>query len=119
MDISGQVLQIVGDRLSVSYRRFAPGFRDRILARNTRTAQAMQAHNANFIGGEIGGGANALFQTIARPVLTLASYATSEKQIFLCSSSIPPGGRRPWDGDYWAARLRPTTAYTKTPKAGR
>jgi phytoene dehydrogenase-like protein len=72
--------------------RFAPGFRDRILARHTFDSAALEAHNANMIGGDIGGGANDLWQFIARPVLTRDPYATPNERLFLCSSSTPPGG---------------------------
>jgi phytoene dehydrogenase-like protein len=94
----------MNQRIELQIERFAPGFRDRIIARHTRTAQAMQAHNANFIGGDIGGGANDLWQTIARPVLALDPYATGDEQIFLCSSSTPPGGGVHGMCGYWAAR---------------
>jgi phytoene dehydrogenase-like protein len=72
--------------------RFAPGFRDRVLARHTRTAREMEGYNANMIGGDIGGGANTLRQFIARPVARLDPYATPNDRLFLCSSSTPPGG---------------------------
>jgi phytoene dehydrogenase-like protein len=84
--------------------RFAPGFRDRILARHTRNTAAMQQHNPNYVGGDIGGGANDLWQMIARPVLRLDPYATSDEGIFLCSSSTPPGGGVHGMCGYWAAR---------------
>jgi phytoene dehydrogenase-like protein len=84
--------------------RFAPGFRRLILARHTRNAVAMQQYNANYIGGDIGGGANDLWQMIARPVLQLDPYATSDDEIFLCSSSTPPGGGVHGMCGYGAAR---------------
>jgi phytoene dehydrogenase-like protein len=72
--------------------RFAPGFRDRILARHTFDTIALERHNSNLIGGDIGGGSNALSQVIARPILKWDPYSTPNPQIFLCSSSTPPGG---------------------------
>jgi len=70
--------------------RFAPGFRDRILARHTMNTAQLQTHNANLIGGDIGGGANTLSQIITRPFLKLDPYATPNPRIFLASSSTPP-----------------------------
>ncbi len=72
--------------------RFAPGFRDLILARHTFNSHQMQAYNANYVGGDISGGANNLAQLIARPVIRMNPYSTPHPKIFLCSSSTPPGG---------------------------
>ncbi|TFH33973.1 MAG: NAD(P)/FAD-dependent oxidoreductase [Anaerolineales bacterium] len=72
--------------------RFAPGFRDRILARHTMTAQALEAYNPNYIGGDINAGALDWRQFFARQVLRRTPYATSDPMIYLCSSSTPPGG---------------------------
>lgn len=72
--------------------RFAPGFRDRVLARHIRTARDLEGYNANMIGGDIGGGANTLRQFIARPVARIDPYTTPNERLFLCSSSTPPGG---------------------------
>jgi phytoene dehydrogenase-like protein len=72
--------------------RFAPGFRDRVLARHTMAPAEMQAHNANYVGGDINGGAADLRQFVARPVLGLHPWATPVPGLYLCSSSTPPGG---------------------------
>ena len=72
--------------------RFAPGFRDRILARHSMGPAALEAHNANEIGGDIAGGAADWRQLAARPVPTLAPWATPDPQLFLCSASTLPGG---------------------------
>lgn len=72
--------------------RFAPGFRDQVLARAARGPALLEAENANLIGGDISGGSNELGQLFARPVSALAPYATPNPRIFLCSSSTPPGG---------------------------
>jgi len=72
--------------------RFAPGFRDIILARHTMNTVVMEAYNANYIGGDIGGGANNLSQLFARPALRAAPYRSSARGIYLCSASTPPGG---------------------------
>jgi phytoene dehydrogenase-like protein len=84
--------------------RFAPGFRDRILARHTMNTAQFEAHDANIIGGDIGGGANNLSQFLARPVVALDPYATANRRIFLCSSSTPPGGGVHGMCGYWAAQ---------------
>ncbi|MBW3552733.1 MAG: NAD(P)/FAD-dependent oxidoreductase [Gemmatimonadetes bacterium] len=80
------------EAMEAQIERFAPGFRDRILARHTRTAVELEAYNANMIGGDIGGGANTLRQFLARPVARLDPYATPNERLFLCSSATPPGG---------------------------
>ncbi len=69
--------------------RFAPGFRTRILARHTMNSSAMERHNANLIGGDIGGGANTVKQLLVRP--SPGFYRTPLRNVYLCSSSTPPG----------------------------
>jgi len=72
--------------------RFAPGFRDRIVARRTMNAAQFEAYNANVVGGDIGGGANTLLQFVTRPFPSLDPYATPNRRIYIGSSSTPPGG---------------------------
>lgn len=72
--------------------RFAPGFTDRVLARHVLSCAELESMNPNLIGGSITGGANNLWQLVARPVLSSAPYRTPIKGIYLCSSSTPPGG---------------------------
>ncbi|HYK75385.1 MAG TPA: NAD(P)/FAD-dependent oxidoreductase [Daejeonella sp.] len=72
--------------------RFAPGFRDIILARNTMNSLQMEAYNPNYIGGDINGGVIDIGQLFTRPALRLSPYKTSAKGIYICSSSTPPGG---------------------------
>lgn len=72
--------------------RFAPGFRERILARHTFNTDQLQAYNANYFGGDINGGAMDWRQLFTRPVLRWSPYRTSEKGLYICSSSTPPGG---------------------------
>jgi phytoene dehydrogenase-like protein len=72
--------------------RFAPGFRDRILARSVMGPRDVERHNANYVGGDINGGVQDLRQVVARPVARLVPYATPNPGIYLCSSSTPPGG---------------------------
>jgi phytoene dehydrogenase-like protein len=84
--------------------RFAPGFRDLILARHTRTAAGYELYNPNCIGGDINGGVQDLRQIFARPVPGLTPYATDCAGLYLCSSSTPPGGGVHGMCGYHAAR---------------
>ena len=79
-------------RVEAQIERFAPGFRQRILARHTLTAVEMQAYNPNYIGGDINGGVQDLWQLYTRPVASLSPYTTPVPGLSLCSSSTPPGG---------------------------
>jgi phytoene dehydrogenase-like protein len=72
--------------------RFAPGFTQRILARHVSSPAQLEKMNPNLVGGTITGGANDLWQLIARPTLSTAPYRTPKKGVYLCSSSTPPGG---------------------------
>jgi len=90
--------------LESQIERFAPGFRDRILARRTMNTTQYQAHDANFIGGDIAGGANNLLQFLTRPFPSLDPYATPNRRIYIGSSSTPPGGGVHGMCGYWAAR---------------
>ena len=72
--------------------RFAPGFKDVILARHTFNTSQMQAYNPNYIGGDINGGVLDIGQLFTRPALRLSPYQTSKKGLYLCSASTPPGG---------------------------
>ncbi len=72
--------------------RFAPGFRDVVLARHTAGASWYEAHNESFVGGDIAGGSHAGTQLVLRPGLGLRAYRTPNRRFFLCSASTPPGG---------------------------
>jgi phytoene dehydrogenase-like protein len=72
--------------------RFAPGFRERILAAHTMDTKDMEAYNPNNVGGTINGGVQDIRQLFTRPALRLSPYRTSAKGIYLCSASTPPGG---------------------------
>jgi phytoene dehydrogenase-like protein len=73
--------------------RFAPGFRDRMLAKAILGPAAFEAYNANDVGGDIGGGRQDLGQLLTRPSWRLFDpYATPDPSLFLCSASTPPGG---------------------------
>jgi phytoene dehydrogenase-like protein len=84
--------------------RFAPGFRDLVVARFTRSAIEIERYNPNYIGGDINSGMSDLGQLFFRPMLKADPYATSAPDIFLCSSSTPPGGGVHGMCGYWAAR---------------
>jgi phytoene dehydrogenase-like protein len=92
------------DSIERQIERFAPGFRDTILARHVMPPQALESHNPNLVGGDVGGGANGLAQVLFRPVPRWNPYATSNPRLFLCSSSTPPGGGVHGMCGYWAAR---------------
>jgi phytoene dehydrogenase-like protein len=85
--------------------RFAPGFRQRVLARSTMSAAAFEGYNPNCVGGDITGGVQDLRQFYARPVLSRAPYKTPVKGFYLCSSSTPPGGGVHGMCGYHAARV--------------
>ena len=72
--------------------RFAPGFREQILATATRSAPEMATYNANYVGGDISAGANTAKQIALRPRTALNPYKIGVPGVYLCSSSTPPGG---------------------------
>ncbi|MFD0792884.1 phytoene desaturase family protein [Mucilaginibacter litoreus] len=72
--------------------RYAPGFREVVLARHTMNTVDMQEYNPNYIGGDINGGVLDLGQLFTRPALRLSPYKTSQKGLYICSASTPPGG---------------------------
>jgi phytoene dehydrogenase-like protein len=72
--------------------RYAPGFRDCILQRHSMTAMNLESYNANYVGGDINGGVQDLGQLFTRPVIRLSPYTTPNPDLFICSSSTPPGG---------------------------
>lgn len=88
---NGSAFDMTG-RIEAQIERFAPGFRDRILAKNTMTTLDLESWNANLVGGDINGGLMNLRQFVARPVARANPYSTSAPGLYLCSSSTPPGG---------------------------
>jgi phytoene dehydrogenase-like protein len=83
------------DRTGVIERqieKLAPGFKDLILARHTMDTAALETYNANYIGGDVIGGAVDISQLFTRPALRSSPYRTSAKGLYLCSASTPPGG---------------------------
>jgi phytoene dehydrogenase-like protein len=89
--------------IEAQIERFAPGFRKLILARHTMNSAQYEAHDANFIGGDIAGGANGLLQFITRPFPSLDPYATPNERIYICSSSTPPGAGVHGMCGFWSA----------------
>jgi phytoene dehydrogenase-like protein len=80
------------ERIENQIERFAPGFRDRVLARVTKTAAEVESYNPNYVGGDVNGGLATLRQTVFRPTVKWNPYRTALKGVYLCSSSTPPGG---------------------------
>ncbi len=80
------------DALERQIERFAPGFRDLILARHVTAPAGFEAYNPNYVGGDIGGGAHSGLQLVFRPTVGLRAYVTPNPALFLCSASAPPGG---------------------------
>jgi phytoene dehydrogenase-like protein len=94
----------MSERIEAQIERFAPGFRDLILARNVRTAVEMEAYNPNYVGGDINAGVQDLFQLFTRPAVRLNPYSTPLPNVFLCSSATPPGGGVHGMSGYYAAQ---------------
>jgi len=101
--------------IEAQIERFAPGFRDRILARHTMNTVQFETHDANFIGGDIAGGANTLLQFLARPFPSLNPYCTPNRRLFLASSSTPPGGGVHGMCGYWAGQAALKRVFGRTP----
>lgn len=80
------------ERIESQVERFAPGFRDLILARHTMDTAWLESYNPNLVGGDINGGAATLAQLFSRPVARLVPYSTPDPRVFLCSASTPPSG---------------------------
>lgn len=92
------------ERIEAQVERFAPGFRDLILARHAMDPAALEAHNANLVGGDVAGGANDLRQILFRPTPRVVPYTTPVEGLYLCSASTPPGGGVHGMCGYHAAR---------------
>ena len=80
------------DLIENQIERYAPGFRDCILAKSTKNTLELEHYNANYMGGDINGGVQDIWQFFTRPVARLVPYSTPAEDIFICSSSTPPGG---------------------------
>jgi phytoene dehydrogenase-like protein len=81
----------LGDVVTAQVERFAPGFRDLVIGRNVMTAAQEEQHNANYVGGDIAGGATTPWQMVMRPVPRWDPYRTPIDGVYLCSASTPPG----------------------------
>jgi len=99
----GSQLDMTGP-IEAQIERFAPGFRDLVLARHTMNTAEMESYNPNYIGGDINGGVQDLRQLFTRPVARWVPYSTPDEKIFICSSSTPPGGGVHGMCGYYAAR---------------
>jgi phytoene dehydrogenase-like protein len=94
----------MADRIEAQIERFAPGFRDRILARSVKTAADMERYNPGYVGGDINAGAATLRQTFGRPTMRWNPYRTPLSGVYLCSASTPPSGGVHGMCGMWAAR---------------
>ena len=90
--------------IEAQVERFAPGFTRLIAARSAMDTRAVEAHNRNYVGGDINGGAQDIRQLFTRPVARAVPYATPLPGVFLASASTPPGGGVHGMCGYWAAR---------------
>jgi phytoene dehydrogenase-like protein len=97
------------ERIESQIERFAPGFKDCILARHTMSAPDFEKYNPNYVGGDISGGIQDLMQIVARPSLRKTPYIMPVKGLFICSSSTPPGGAVHGMCGYHAARAALST----------
>jgi phytoene dehydrogenase-like protein len=94
----------VSSRIEAQIERFAPGFRDLILAKRVRTAMEMEAYNPNYVGGDINTGVQDVFQMFTRPAVRLNPYTTPLENVYLCSTATPPGGGVHGMSGYYAAQ---------------
>ena len=92
------------ERIESQIERFAPGFRDRILARSVMSTAQLEDYNPNYVGGDINGGIQDFRQLFTRPTLSLTPYSTPARGLYICSSSTPPGGGVHGMCGYHAAR---------------
>jgi phytoene dehydrogenase-like protein len=89
---SDAIRETMAARIEAQIERFAPGFRDCVLARTITTPAALERGNANLVGGDVGGGATTLSQLVTRPTRQLDPYRTPLPGVYLCSAATPPGG---------------------------
>jgi phytoene dehydrogenase-like protein len=80
------------DRIEAQLERFAPGFRDTVIARHVADSSWYERYNENFVGGDIAGGSHGGLQLFFRPTFNAAPYRTPNPRLFICSASTPPGG---------------------------
>ena len=82
----------VSEHIERQIERFAPGFRERVLAHRVMAPAALEHYNANYVGGDISGGVQDWRQLFTRPAVRWTPYATPDKRLFICSAATPPGG---------------------------
>ena len=111
---NGSTVDMTG-RIEAQVERFAPGFRDRIMARSVMAPADYQRYNPNDIGGDINGGAQDARQLVTRPVARLDPYSTPARGLYLCSSSTPPGGGVHGMCGYHAARSALRRSFGRRP----
>jgi phytoene dehydrogenase-like protein len=106
------------ERVTKVFERFAPGFRDIVVAVRSVPAARLADHNANLVGGDIGVGGNTLYHALAGPTPRLNPWSTPIPKVYLCSSATPPGGGVHGMSGYYAARtvLRREFGIKKLPK---
>jgi phytoene dehydrogenase-like protein len=92
------------ERIEKQIERFAPGFRELVLARSVTTPADLERRNRNLVGGDLNGGPATLWRLLARPVLSSSPYRTPARGLYLCSASTPPGGGVHGMCGYLAAR---------------
>jgi phytoene dehydrogenase-like protein len=92
------------DRIEAQLERFAPGFRERILARHAMSPADFERYNENYVGGDISGGVMDAWQIFTRPAVRWNPYTTPARNLFICSASTPPGAGVHGMCGYYAAR---------------
>jgi phytoene dehydrogenase-like protein len=92
------------ERVEQQIDRFAPGWRDLVLARHVTPPLALESYNANYVGGDIAAGASDGLQVVLRPIITIDPYRAGTRHLYLCSASTPPGGGVHGMCGYWAAK---------------
>jgi phytoene dehydrogenase-like protein len=101
----------MSERIENQIERFAPGFRSLVLARSALSPAQLEQHNANLVGGDINGGAATITQLFTRP--TIQTYTTRIKDLYICSSSTPPGGGVHGMCGYHAAQIALRKSFTR------
>ncbi len=91
-------------RIEAQVERFAPGFRDLIAGRHAMDTAALEAYDANLVGGDINGGMFSLGQLFTRPSPRVRPYTTPNPRVFICSAATPPGGGVHGMCGWWAAQ---------------
>lgn len=92
------------ERIEAQIERFAPGFRNRVIARSSTSPADLERYNPNYVGGDIASGVQDLGQLFTRPAVRLVPYSTPAEGIYICSASTPPGGGVHGMCGYHAAR---------------